>query len=280
MDLRRRPLNVLLTILATGCDGVTEPEFPARASAFVPPPVFAVWWKVVEQCAGRTGRFEDVSWFTVRNRGDVTIDNRPVDGAWFSSGNRIVLVSALASDDRLVRHEMLHALLQTGDHPREYFEDRCGNEIICGRICGESTFTSQDTAGALKVTTEQLTLDAWLTPTSPSLSEFSSFATVTVSATNPLSRAVYVDLRLPYVGCGFGYNIRQAGTADDPFRSECGVMTESFLVLAPHETRRVLFDIKLDTPSYFSSAFQPGPAQLTGRLLESDSPVRTVTIRP
>jgi hypothetical protein len=50
-------------------------------------------------------------------------------GAWLRSGNRIVVGEYVSEHPAIVRHEMLHAILQRGDHPREYFVSRCGSVV-------------------------------------------------------------------------------------------------------------------------------------------------------
>ena len=88
---------------------------------FVPPPQYRVWWEVVEACSGRRAPFDAVAWFKVPV-GELVVRGETAAGAWFVFGNRIAIVDAWLNGDPLVRHEMLHAILETGDHPKEYFQ--------------------------------------------------------------------------------------------------------------------------------------------------------------
>lgn len=59
---------------------------------------------------------------------------------WYSEGNRIVMVQQEATWNIGVRHEMLHALLHVGTHPREYFLERCRGVVYCGDgVCSDSS---------------------------------------------------------------------------------------------------------------------------------------------
>jgi hypothetical protein len=122
----------LLALAFSACIEVVAP-LPEGASPFTPGPVYREWWRQVEECSGKTGDFDAVSWYVVP--GDIpfripTID-KPLLGYWNSATNRIVLLEWVPSATELVRHEMLHALLRRADHPYEYFEQRCG-ELIRG----------------------------------------------------------------------------------------------------------------------------------------------------
>ena len=64
----------------------------------------------------------------------------PFFAVWYSDGNRIVLVKQAVTWNIGVRHEMLHALLRVGTHPREYFLDRCRGVVYCGdNVCSDRT---------------------------------------------------------------------------------------------------------------------------------------------
>lgn len=121
------------------CRMVTGLEFPAGAEPMDPPASYRDWWAMVESCAGRTGNFDAIHWYSIQL---MWIDGQLAAGIWFQSGNRIVMASPWLLDGGAVRHEMLHALLQRGDHPREYFVTRCGGMVSCGSQCGEAQRSS------------------------------------------------------------------------------------------------------------------------------------------
>jgi hypothetical protein len=59
---------------------------------------------------------------------------------WVRNGNRIYLPANALGEEWLVRHEMLHALLQTGTHPPEVFIDAC--HVASAAAWRDSTVTA------------------------------------------------------------------------------------------------------------------------------------------
>ncbi len=118
-----------LLALFAGCDllGPATP-LPDSAVAFQAPAQFQDWWARTEACAGRTGRFAGITWYLVPGASTFLSEGAVQVGRWSRSGSesRIVLAGDFAADELVVRHEMLHALLDRGDHPPEYFVARCG----------------------------------------------------------------------------------------------------------------------------------------------------------
>lgn len=88
------------------------------------PEAYRTWWRETEACAGRTGNFERVRWF-VREGSDFACPTGRCVGRW-ESGHRIYVARRWQHHPLVIRHEMLHAILGTGDHPAEHFVTRCG----------------------------------------------------------------------------------------------------------------------------------------------------------
>lgn len=80
----------------------------------------------MERCSGRTATLPDVSWYRTVAGAPLIINGKSGAGAWFRSGNRIALAN---ESGPVVRHEMLHAILQDGLHPGEVFAGRCGSYV-------------------------------------------------------------------------------------------------------------------------------------------------------
>ena len=118
-------------------DGV-GPAFPDNVYELAPLVPYATWWNLVESCSGVTRPFSEVSWYSTDA---IVVNGTSYSGYWFSDGNRIVLRSLAVWNGGAVRHEMVHAILQRGDHPRQYFVDRCGPLTPCERECGLSEAT-------------------------------------------------------------------------------------------------------------------------------------------
>ena len=141
----RWTLSGLALALCLGCDIPTVPlAFPTSAVRFEPSLIalgdtYRAWWQEVEECAGQTGDFASVAWYTVPASGSaLLIDGREYSGAWYSAGNRIVLAENTIHWGAGVRHEMLHALIHDGAHPRQFFREKCADVVNCfGNSCSE-----------------------------------------------------------------------------------------------------------------------------------------------
>ena len=111
MRLVLRPLLVLLFL------GCLDSFAPTDATWFAPPAVYQSWWAAVESCSGITGDFERVEWYSVPGS---TYPCPAYDGqceGWWRPPHTIYMARDLLTDRRLAEHEMLHDLLQRGDHP-------------------------------------------------------------------------------------------------------------------------------------------------------------------
>ncbi|HJQ21499.1 MAG TPA: hypothetical protein VJ867_14210 [Gemmatimonadaceae bacterium] len=121
---------VIAAVLAA-CDWPTPPR---NARLYAPPIVYARWWKMTEECSGRTARLADLKWY--RTPGAVvTLHGKQVAGYWASNGNFIVVAEDYMKFGRVVRHEMLHALVRQGGHPREDFLEKCAAIVDCPAEC-------------------------------------------------------------------------------------------------------------------------------------------------
>jgi len=95
-----------------------------------PPAIYETWWHEVEQCSGKTGDFAAVSWYYVPgSAGFPSESGADVVGVWQPSRNAITLAEFARENSFVVAHEELHAILQTTDHPVEYFVQKCGNVV-------------------------------------------------------------------------------------------------------------------------------------------------------
>lgn len=121
---RRARLARSLLLALLGC---TEPSLlPPTGEAFSPPAAYATWWQATEGCSGRTGRFARLAWVRVPSdaQGLFTWDGKRVAGLWHAP-HTIYLSDKLLDHEPLVRHEMLHDLLQRGSHPDTPFVSPC-----------------------------------------------------------------------------------------------------------------------------------------------------------
>lgn len=114
--------------LLAACETLGPPDpLPANAERLVVPAEFETWWHATESCSGLSGNMDRISWYVVPDTGLLSTPNGPKVAVWShsSAGVRIVLAGDYAGNELVVRHEMLHALLDREGHPAEYFETRC-----------------------------------------------------------------------------------------------------------------------------------------------------------
>ena len=100
---------------------------PPTAVQLVAPQIYRDWHLKTEACSGRIGEFSTIQFYVVPGVDSFPTEEGAKVGWWILEGgtSRIVLAGNLASQELVVRHEMLHALLQRAGHPTEYFVDRC-----------------------------------------------------------------------------------------------------------------------------------------------------------
>lgn len=110
--------RVAVLVLLAAC---TDPFTPAGAVRFDPPTYFADLWRSVEACSGQNGDWRRIEWFTAL---PTSLDDHP--GYWVSP-HHIYLTENWPGNDWLISHEMLHDLLQRGDHPQQF--DSCNLRV-------------------------------------------------------------------------------------------------------------------------------------------------------
>jgi len=242
--------HVLAFCLATtACSDLFEPDFPPFAVEAQPPLQYRVWWEVVESCSGRTAPFSAVSWYRAPIGSGLQVKGESAAGVWFESGNRIVIADGWKDSGPLVRHEMLHAILHTGSHPREQFRGSCTDEVLCGRDC----LADVALPGAIPMVVELLEVDADLFPSAPSLTVHDGKVVVVVRVRNPATANVFVPAeRFAQASCAVGFVV--TSTADSSrFDLDCTYLNynqrDARVYFRPGETRRLLFEVDLRVPT-------------------------------
>ena len=119
-----------VAILAIGgCSSFSpgEPELPAGAIPISPRLEFRGWFERTEACSGISGQFQRIQWFVVPGAETFQTSAGPKVGMWEKNGGmaRIVIAGRYLEHEMVVRHEMLHHLLDREGHPAEFFVTKC-----------------------------------------------------------------------------------------------------------------------------------------------------------
>jgi hypothetical protein len=236
--------------VASACDAPTGPivEFPARAVPWSAPAQYRFWWTLTEACAARQGDMGRVQWYLWPDSGPILIGGKWYDGYWWQAGSRILLSSGVTDDGQVVRHEMLHELLQLEGHPGEYFDERCGG-VVSGTSAGSAALADPAlVARAREAGPDVLTITVSTVPARPRVSANDGWFVLDVQATNPTAEPVWVRLDPYFDGyVGLGYAVEKdgrSGTFDTP--------REERIFFAPGQHRHRLFDLRERAPATFA----------------------------
>jgi hypothetical protein len=123
-----RLLPVLgLWFLASSCTAMEPDAPPAGAVLMSPPAQYAAWYASTEACAQLTGAAGRIEWYVVPGVSTFDTSIGEKVGLWERVGNvsRITIAGNYTDNEMVVRHEMLHDLLERAGHPPEYFVTRC-----------------------------------------------------------------------------------------------------------------------------------------------------------
>lgn len=128
--MRRFIAAMLLLSSAAGCAvprAAGAPLAPVERAWEVPTlELYSEWWSKTEACSGRKADMSEVTFYAVdAPNGAIGLNGTVAHGWWVREGNRIYLPANALGEEWLVRHEMLHALLQRGSHPTKQFVDAC-----------------------------------------------------------------------------------------------------------------------------------------------------------
>jgi hypothetical protein len=281
-------------VAGISCSHLLDPPLPEGATQFSTPAVYARWWTMVEQCSGLQGSLGSVHWYsTPQQLWNPSNSADPVEGYWSLASNRVVLNSNDTIDGPTVRHEMLHALIRSGAHPRSAFLKNCGGVVSCPLRCVQDAGDPAATdPGTPIVTPAALEITSAISPASPSFEMDGGLATFTVSARNPLPHPVIVPLPgRPGGGppMSFGYDL--ALFAGGNVSSGDPALDAGVTYFAAGETKRAVFDFlvaHVPTPGYgvipgigiYGIALPPGDYLFRGDYGGHAAPDLSVTLKP
>ncbi|MDX2014412.1 MAG: hypothetical protein SFW67_29705 [Myxococcaceae bacterium] len=138
-----RALTLIPLIGLGACSG-TEPTtalLPQGALAIAAPASYTEWYSRTESCAATQGDFAKLRFFVVPGVRTFQSEFGETVALWRKVGDEqfIIVSGEYSNDEMVVRHEMLHALLQREGHPAEFFVNRCR---LTWDTWGQSAFAS------------------------------------------------------------------------------------------------------------------------------------------
>lgn len=240
-----RPL-LLLCPLLWACESPAGIRFPSSAQRFTPPAVYREWWARTEACSGGHASFDAVAWYVVPDAWTLSdVAGAPL-GAWFVSGNRIVLAGNVQEWGDLVRHEMLHAILgpPAGRHPRDTFIQRCGGVVECDQVCSADGGPARSPVpNARFVAPTALDVAVEVVPIAASGSVLGGHFTMIITVRNAATYPVIVQLP-PSGDAGpsgsFSYRIEGSGVTDS---YDARAWEPEVTRFGGGETKQFLFDL-------------------------------------
>jgi hypothetical protein len=184
-----------------------------------------------------------------------------VGGYWSPAGDLIVLAEHYQLTGSVVRHEMLHAIVQRTGHSRDFFLNRCAGTVVCGPRCeSDAGPPPLPPASARRTNPGQLILGLEVSPSAPSPNEEAGFFSITVTARNPSADSVLIEV--PFGSPSHAFSLQFSGAGAGFFSQKVGYM-ERYL-FAPGETKREVHDFRIGQPNATGGAYPPGQYNLRG----------------
>lgn len=117
--MNARSLRLSAALVATVLCSASCRYEPDGAVPLEVPSVYRQWWAELERCAERTANFERITFWKVKGE-TFPCPKGPCAGRW-QSPHHVYIAERWIDNPSLVKHEMLHDLLRTGEHPQAYF---------------------------------------------------------------------------------------------------------------------------------------------------------------
>lgn len=269
-----RPKIVVVSLAVAASWACRPVGPPADAREYHPPAVYQRWWQSTEQCAGRTGNLNDLRWFSTPGSA-MLHKGQTVSGYWSMQGNFIVLAEDHIRHGQVVRHEMLHALLNSPGHPREAFLGDCAAVVDCSESCwAEATPWTIPRSDYISVPPESLIITTEVRLHDPE-SDGDRFLSLHVSAQNAGSSAVFVVVaEFPQMPPAFGFDVR--GPSGGLSRSDRSADSSIFF-FGPGSSKEKVFEF-LVAPTLTHVSLPEGETSVRGGYGSRWTPFQSVNI--
>ena len=254
---------------------------PAGGVQFEAPPIFSSWWKKVEACSGRSGSLSLIQWYVVPGVRSISYGTLIDVGGYTEIGtHRIVLAGEGQMVGPIVRHEMLHELLQVSGHPRRYFLEQCTGVLECAGSCVDDAGPPPvQPASVPRVPGDSFEVTIRIEPEHPRVDTLGGRFMVIVTARNRSNHPVVLrnppppNPLPPYTfGFVFGASGANIGFQDNAWDLDAAAF-------AAGETKQEIFDFAVDQQRNLMS-IEPGTYQMRGFFEFHATPPLTFTVSP
>lgn len=264
----------------TACDRLVDPPLPVDARQISPPAVYSTWWDMTRACSGLPGPLSAISWYVSDEALRDPKTGETLLAYWSAASNRVVINSLYVREGSIVRHEMLHALLRNGGHPRRQFLGNCAGTVVCEGGCVEEAGPfPQPPEKPISVTGDSLEITVALAPVKPTTAHDGGFFAMTVSARNRTRRWVTVIPGLQSSGMVRSFFFDVAGPKGGLTGGNSVASDPSDWIFAPGETKKTIFDFAIGN-SLGSRQLPPGEYTIRGGYDDYWTPPAIVTIGP
>lgn len=240
-------------VIACGVFSCAWPtELPAGAQATAPPAIYARWWAAVENCSGHSGDFNAIRWYRVPGSG-FRQAGQDLDGMYSRAGRYIALSEEHVDDGGMVRHEMLHALLNVTGHPRDEFLGACKDVVVCQWQCVVDGGQWHAPAPFTPVSVDSLVISSTVA-LQPAEADGQRWVALTVSVVNPFSTAVFAIPDGAWMAWGVQNGVVSASLA---------AQDSANLYLDAHQTRTWRYEMRVaDSTGLYT--ISTGPHDIDG----------------
>lgn len=260
-------------VASSACVDLFGPDLPDGAVGLSTLPAeFAGWWALTERCTGITGELTGVAFYVLPGAETIPGSGGAI-GLYQEGRHRIVLTEQNLRNGHLVRHEMIHALLRGGGHPRSYFQEQCGGVVSCSGRCQDEgaprpVWSLDDPLAA----EDELRVSVSLLPSLVSLSAAGEGClSIAVSLTNLSGEPRTADVRS---GRAFGFALEGWGEGGGGRGSP--ILAERLISLPDSQP----WTWVEDCPAIFEGGLAPGAYSVRGRLGDLISEPATLTVIP
>jgi hypothetical protein len=265
----------------TVCDRAVDPPqlLPPDAEQFSPPAVYSTWWNMTQACSGLSGSLAGVTWYKTTQPLHDPRTEEVLGGYWISGSNQIVLLSTAMLYGPLVRHEMLHALLRGGGHPRNQFLGKCAGTVSCSDACiADAGPYPQPPEQPVQVRSDLFDITVDVEPGNPTSAHDGGHFSITVTAHNPSTHwATAAPLASDFDATRtFSFDV--VGQTGGQSRNEMA-MDPSQRIFAPGETKKFVFDFVIGDDA-FANQLSPGNYAVRGAFSDHWSGYSSFVIGP